>query len=112
MKKPEEITEVKKYYDYHDMIHWVEHKYKIQVRDYYGRFGKNGNSDAPYCDFWHWITETYLTEIHNGCERHIDIRELMDVAKHSKKGWVVKIVELLKEEFFEDKNEITVWIDW
>lgn len=55
MDKPSAQTVVSEQFDYHEMIEYIEEKYKIDVRDYAGKFkGKH--------DYEHWLkSKNYKT---------------------------------------------------
>jgi hypothetical protein len=116
--KPVLETKVPKCIDYHEAIQFIEQKHGIQTRDYARRH--DNNYKAPYLDFWHWLLRNGVDEERVKGHHSILLDELIesaDVKENVWQGenWVVKILNILKEEFQEDIDEegyLNIWIDW
>lgn len=119
MKKPNKKV-VKESLDYHEVIKFIEKKYKMDTRDYSGRH--NGNPDAAYEDFWHWLIDVHGGDIHNGCYSYIPIDALIDSTSDEydesdaadTPQFVKEILEMIKTEFHDDMTDgcLDVYIDW
>lgn len=135
MNKPAKRTI--SHYVYRDIIKYIEDKYEIKTRDYYGRHGsKKGkpwagelepcsydpsNPSPPYADFWHWMIDQndHLT---NGS--YIYFREdwrglkVLDSPKCHQKDcntvptFVTEILELVEAEFGTEIYGESIWVDW
>lgn len=51
--------------------------------------------ERPYLDWWHWLINTSIIEIHNGVIITID----KDLKKYAKKKWEKDILDLYLKEF-------------
>jgi len=85
-------------YNYHEVIRYIEKKYKIKTRRY-----KNDN-----LDFWHWLLDKCFDNVNNGSEHSIDIRYWLDHLDED--AWQREILQLIYDEFGEDDMEF--WIEW
>ena len=95
-------------YNYHEVIDYIEKKYNIKTRDYAGKFGKDGNTNNEYQDFWHWVLQgnEYIT---NGSSGIIYVNEL----SKNISNWIKEILQLIKDEgFVDDEDYFTFWIKW
>lgn len=100
MGKP--TKQVKKpYWDYHDVISYIEKKYNIQVRNY-------EKEDGVYKDFWHWYLDG--SSIHNGCYSNFDLYSFLYDKTGYTPDWVKEILQLIYKEF--DEEEMYFWIEW
>ena len=126
MKKPGKVTT--SYYKYNELIKYIETKYKLKTRDYYGCFSpsrewegptdKEGN--PPYADFWHWFIDCNGGNINNGCFAYIpsDLPwgEIRDDPTCYEQGhtpkFVMEIIELLKQEFGAEILTEKLWVEW
>lgn len=95
LKKPQKVT--KTYYDYHEVAGYLEKKHKKDFRDYGNKYGKNGDENAPYLNFWHFICEN--NEVHNG--GFIFLPERSD--HHPK--WIDEILGYFEDFLGDDYNE-------
>jgi hypothetical protein len=132
MNKPGKKTVT--HYDYHDIIKYIEDKYSIESRDYYGCHGsKNGQPwegkmkpgyiggppTPPYADFWHWMLDqnSHLT---NGSYIYFpeDWKEL-EVSNDPKvRGcnyiprFAKEIMILIEAEFGTKIYMERIWVEW
>ncbi len=97
--------------DYHKMIHFIEKKYNIQVRDYHEHYDKSKPDWREYMDFWHWLVG--MTEVSNGSDIYLSIDEWLEDEDIS--PWIKEILNLIKTEFSEDLDNyggMEVWVSW
>lgn len=103
------------YWDYNEVIEYVEEKYGFKSRDYAGKFYGNespdarGHAPAPeadYLDFWHWLLDR--VDVHNGCLVYLSVSDWL--ADEDTPAWVKEILQKIYDEFQED--EMQVWIWW
>jgi len=107
MEKPKQKTRPA-LYDWHEMVDYVEKKYKINVRDYAGKY-KNalpGWEDTEYQDYWHFML-TIWDEVSNGGEESINFSNLLEMCEHE---WQKEITRLFLAEFGDE--DLVVWIEW
>jgi hypothetical protein len=52
------------YYNFFEVMHYLEEVHKKNFRDYAGKFGKNSDMEKPYQDFWHWMID--INDVQNG----------------------------------------------
>jgi hypothetical protein len=113
MEKPEKYT--REYYDYGEVIDYIEDKYNIKTRGYTPQAGfteelvkKSWGTQQPYLDFWHWILDH--NEISNGCMLYLECNWMIEnETENYCPYWVKEILRLIRDEF---GNEITCWIEW
>lgn len=96
--------------NYHDMIDVIEAKHNINVRDFLGKFnavssGQN-SEDIEYCDFWHWMIEEVIPDVHNGMIEEINWSDIRYDARLNAESdeefdasWTTKILNMLVDEF-------------
>jgi hypothetical protein len=97
--------------DFHEVIRFIEKKHKIDVRDYAGKFKGGSMDDKPYLDYWHWLIENHFYDVNNGCERHWDIKFILE---GDGPDWVKEITQLVYDEFKDnlDKDggvDVNIW---
>lgn len=132
MKKPKQKTS-KPHWDYHEVIEFIEKKYKIETRGYTPKCGfteaqleenkkhYRGTDSKPYLDFWHYLTDN--SEVHNGCFMYLNL--LGDHYKGKKKDdgdwdgddeyrprWVREIQKMIYDEFKPKHGEMKCWVEW
>ena len=125
-KKPERQTTT--HYEYNNIIQYIEEKYGIDSRDYYGSFNKKKaqpwtgeptkDSRPPYADFWHWVLE-HNSECSNGSyiwfPGPLPFGEIKDDPKCYTKGhtpkFVMEIMKMIKDEFGDLTRE-RLWVSW
>ncbi len=96
------------YYDYDDMVDFIEGKYKFNVRDYHDfKFPELAEKDRPYMDFWHFMIDKYFMEIYNGSLRQLNWQEVYDVTEED---WQREIVTYFIKEF--GNQDFMVHIYW
>ncbi len=117
MNKP--LPKTRTMMDFHEMIHFVEKKYKIDVRDYAGKFKetKSVSDDKPYLDYWHWMIENHFYEVNNGCDMYWNILGILGKNEDYEEGpdWVKEITQLVYDEFKDNLDSdggLMVHIEW
>lgn len=90
------------YWDYHDVIDYIEKKYDIETRGY------KKKEDGVYRDFWHWYID--CSDISNGCYSHFGLYSFLIDSTGYTPDWVKEILQLIYDEFKED--EMLFWIEW
>lgn len=110
MKKPQpKAVKPQKALNYLECRDYIEKKYKIDVRDYAGKFsvpGRAMDNKIPYQDFWHWLIGRCDID-HNGC--FID----MPTSAPNADQWVQEILALFTKEFAtKDQESIEFWVEW
>lgn len=71
------------------------------------------NPEPPYLDYWHWLLDEHFYDMQNGCERQINVKEILEDDKSP--SWVKEITQLIHTEFesdLDDEGCLTVWIEW
>lgn len=75
-KKPsKKIVSPKKhkesYWDFYEVMHYLEKLHKKDFQDYAGKWGRKDDENdlIPYQNFWHWILD--LNDVHNGVFIHL-----------------------------------------
>lgn len=102
------------YYDYHEMIHELEKKHNINVRNYANSFAKeNVGKNLPYQDFWHWmLSNWWYDDPRRGIIQSLDWNEVYIRAQtKNAEPWVIEILSLLVYEY-GDLGEFCVVVDW
>lgn len=109
-------------YDYSEVISYIERKYKIDTRDYAGRWKETDSvkrEAIPYQDFWHWVVDH--NEVHNGCDIVLDSGQLFHELSLCKSDedyktfykycpkFVLEIMKLIQDEF---GDEVECWVSW
>jgi hypothetical protein len=114
MNKPTKRT--REYWDYYEIILYIEEKYEINTRNYAGKFATADFQDKPYLDFWHWILENDGSEVHNGSFFSLQIQQnRCDWDEESYPSWVREILALIDKEFGGDVDEngyLEMWVEW
>jgi len=91
------------YWDYHEVIDYIEKKYNIDTRGY------KREVDGVYRDFWHWIVD--MCSIHNGSYFYLDIYGWMtDTDLEYVTEWQQEILKLIYDEFQEE--DMRFWVSW
>ena len=105
------------YWDWSEVQHYIEKKYKIDTRDY-GQSYKKGKVDkkSPELDFWHWLLDRCGGGISNGCFTSFPIKEWLDekddgddLDEYTTPDWVKEILQLIYYEFQEDEMQVHIW---
>lgn len=107
MTKPERTARWS--FDWHEIIKYLEEKYKFDARDYFGTY-KGNVTKVPYANFWDWLLVNAFFEVSNGCYRTLDFAWLIDT--ENPPDWVKTILGYIKTEFAPEESEIEVWISW
>src|SRR6267142_900499 len=102
MKKP--IMKVSEpYWDYTEVIDYIEKKYSINTRGYTPKNGWTSEQLMnckvgldPYLDFWHWVIERN-DHLSNGSFFVLYVDDEMSYPETPE--WVKEILQLLKDEF-------------
>lgn len=100
---------VTEWYDYHEMVDYVEKKYEIKVRDYSNRWGDVHDSKKEYQDFWHWMLDTSFNNFQRGAPMELDWKWIKDDWGPSAPEWVNEILDMFIAEFPEKCNVIVDW---
>lgn len=113
------------YWDYHEVIEYIEAKYGISTRGYIPKCGfteeqlNEIHSGTPYLDFWHWIVDRH--EIHNGSIFYLNLLGDYEEGRDENDGdwdgddeyrprWVREIQKMIFDEFGEGEMEmLTAW---
>ena len=128
MDKPTKKTIT--HYEYLDIIAYIEEKYKIKVRDYYGVFSGSGqpwsgplglDGKPPYADFWHWLIHCN-DHVSNGSyiwfPDDLPWGEVKDDPKCYHKNtstvpkFVMEIMGLIEKEFGKEIFSENIWVEW
>lgn len=108
LKKPKKVQHAPTW-DYRQVIDYIEEKYKINVRDYAGKFAHPEIDDkVPYLDFWHWLIDHDFSDMYNGSYQWIWVTEHLENKKTP--PWVKEILQKIYDEFQED--DMQFWIEW
>jgi len=98
-QKPEQRTI--KYFDYSDILRYIEEKYKLIT--YIPEENK---------DFWRWLIDTY--DVHNGCYINFAVTEKaieeMDIPDYVKE--VIALIEKEFENYIDEYGRICFHIWW
>jgi len=110
MDKPKKFLPIDEMYDYHQCAKYIEQKYNIRLRDYYGSF-RNLKISEHY-DFWHWLFDFTCCE-NNGQPIYLCECEIKDDAHEATKY----ISSLFFDEFAEEGGEVgdrefVAWVEW
>lgn len=109
--KPGKITRPE-VMDYHEMVDFIENKYKIGVRDYHKTYSKDNDDYEPYMDYWHWLCD-YFCEVTNGGTCYWGLKEIIEDEDYPK--WIKEITQLFYDEFKDELDEdggVEVLISW
>ncbi len=98
------------YWDYLEIIAYIEKKYKIETRGYIPKNGfskeqlkKSGKNKKPYLDFWHWQLEHDANSISNGSFFYLSISEYLEEDDEEYcPFWVKEIIQIIYNEFKEE----------
>lgn len=95
MEKP--TLHKKEYFDFLEMMKFVQDKYSIYIRDYAGTFKNGIVNDVEYQDFWSFMLD-YI-DVSNGVIRKLSWEDLKDCAEYD---WQREICDLFIAEFGSD----------
>ena len=109
MEKPTPTYAHEATLDYIKCRDFIEDKYQIKTRDYAGKFGKDGVTDKPYLDFWHWLIGEY-DYICN--DSHFTLMPLEHLKDNRTPDWVKEILKLFVAEFPPDNGGINFHVRW
>lgn len=91
------------YFDYFEVAKYVEGVLGYDLRDTLGKYKSDGNIDAEYRDFWHWLIDQ--VGISNGSFAHIpflgDYEDCED--EDMIPEWVKPILKVFNEVIGEEK---------
>jgi hypothetical protein len=108
MKKPKKRAMVVAY-NWHECVQYIEKKYKIDIRDYAGKFKCKWNNgelgeEKPYQDFWHWVVQN--KDVNNGSVVTLSSYDYTEC-----EDWQQQILTFFLKEFGKGK-EATFWVEW
>lgn len=134
LAKPKPKVKVSEpHFDYHEVIDYIEDKYKISVRGYTPKkplseerkaaIIKHYGTGSTYLDFWHYILDG--SEIHNGSYFYMNLLGDHQEGKADDDGdwdgdddyrpsWVREIQKMIYDEFKDDLEygEMRCWVAW
>lgn len=117
--------------DYHEVMDYIEKKYKIDTRGYTPKCGfteeqleeakRYGGDRVPYLDFWHYLMDH--NEINNPCYVYLNLLGDYEEGKSEDDGdwdgdskyrprWVREIQKMLYDEFKPEDGELVCWVEW
>lgn len=96
------------YWDFNEVMHYLEQLHGKNFRDYAGKFGSPGDYDAPYQDFWHWVVDQ--NEITNGCWMNLPDWEYYAKDPHTE-SWKKEIMQYFYDFLGDDYHE-RLWVEW
>ena len=98
------------YWDYHEIIHYLEKKHSFDSRNLLGRRYSGLPDDPEHLDFWHWLLDNDASEIHNGDFFCLDLDYRL---KHKNTPvWVKEILQFIKDEFAPDDDCLEMKVEW
>lgn len=112
-EKPTQHTLI--YWDYIEVISYIEKKYKIKTEGYIPKCGfteeqlNNAPGKTPYLNFWHWVIDG--KNIHNGSSFDLiilDEDDDLDEDEEYRPRWVREILRMIYDEFSEAKMSMLV----
>lgn len=107
MKKPTK-KQAKPYWDFYEVMGYLEQLHGKNFRDYAGKHGSN-KDNVPYLDFWHWVCDQ--NEVHNGSWIHLpDWHYYMDPDTHTDE-WKKEIMQYFYDFLGDDYHE-RLWAAW
>lgn len=92
-------------YDWREVRDFINKKHRINMDDYLGKFSQ-GNSEAEFLCFWHWLLDKH-DEIRNGSRFDLFISDWLD---SDEPEWVKDILQKIYDEFGQDDMEF--WVSW
>jgi len=100
----------KEYWDFYEVMHYLEKLHKKDFRDYAGKFKNKSdhNEEIPYQDFWHWMLD--CNEVSNGCFIHLpdwSYHMINDATEPWKKEIMQHFYDFLGEDYYEQ-----MWCAW
>ena len=106
MNKPSKRNFSVDYYEWSEVQDYLEDQFQKNIRDWAGKFGKDGKDEAPYQDFWHWIINHY--DVENG--GFLQMTPTWDLGRLTPKTeWCRPILEALQEFGEEPLTVRTFW---
>jgi hypothetical protein len=79
-------------------------KYALWLQDYQNNYEQN---EPPYQNFWHFILDDVVGEIHNGTIHNINFSELKT---YTNLDWQLKIIDMFITEF--GNKTISIEFNW
>ena len=104
MEKPQKQNH--ECYDYNECVKYIEAKRHVDIRDYDNKYGKNGNLNNEYQDFWHYLIDNYTPG--NGCIVSVCFKENYD----NMEPWQKQIAQWFDEEFADKEGCIDFYTWW
>ncbi len=98
---------------YHEMVKFINTKYKIDIRRYQEFYSSLNDDFKKYMDFWHWVLDNCFYEVSNPCDSYWNMEEILNDEKTP--NWIKEITQLFYNEFKDDLDEdggIEVHISW
>lgn len=115
LKKPEPQTVVESFFDFHEVMEYLEKKYKFDMTDVAGRHTKKTfNESVEYQNFWHHIID-HCGNVINGCYIYLSMGDPKDEYwVKTTPEWAQKIYGYIRAEFEEYSVDgaIRCWVEW
>lgn len=99
----------KTYYDYNEVASYLEKFHGKTFRDYANKYGKQGNENAPYQDFWHWICDCSGGTVNNGS--FIYLPDISYVDDPETEDWKKEILQYF-HDFLGDAYHEEMYVSW
>ena len=112
IEKPE--MQVKKFYDFRDVMEYVKEKYGVDYRDVEGHFRwvkSSGTEQPPYKDAWHWMQDAWGLD--NEKMFGIDLKAWVTEEKYKMPEHVKKVLQHVLEDFEQTgEDEYSFVVEW
>jgi len=108
MEKPKPKVVQRVSFDYNECRDYLQEKFGYNERDFAGKFSRDGNTDAPYQDFWHFVIECD-DSISDGCYFTMDRDWVEDFEKDDFRSI---ILNRYVDEFGGGSDSVQFWVEW
>lgn len=96
------------YWDFNEVMHYLEQKHNKNFRDYAGKFGKKGDESVPYQDFWHWVCD--CNDVSNGCFIYLPDWNY-HMSSKTTEPWKKEIMQYFYD-FLGKEYHDQLWVSW